>query len=531
MRERDRWRSLVVAASRKVVPSFIGGQDGGMHVTTLYANNFRSLVDVEIELSRVNVLIGPNNAGKSSIIRALYAVQQGSGHLGADVRIGHPASEIRLTLAAVNGMDAWGDAGQIGEGVLSLSIPAGSPEPGVMNMRGPSTTYGVGQLPMREPAHFIVPYLSKRKAVTYQEDVRAEHAFRVSPQFDYLAAKLSRLGNASFPAGARYRETCERVLGFVVTAVPSANGQRPGLYLPDRTTLPLEQMGEGVPNIVGLLADLALSEGKLLLIEEPENDLHPRALKALLDLIEESAQSNQIVVSSHSNIVARHLGSTADARLYHVDSVPGEIPVRATVRLVDSTPGARLAVLRDLGYSLSDLDLWDGWLILEESSAERIIRDYLIPWFAPKLSRVRTVAAAGSSNVEPTFDDFHRLVRFTHLEEVYRSATWVRVDGDTPGHAMVERLRQRYPSWTPEQFGTFSAPYFEHYYPAAFAEEIAAAAALEDRQARRTAKRQLLNDVRAWLDADRARGKAALAKSATDVIADLVQIEALLMAA
>ena len=41
-------------------------------------------------------------------------------------------------------------------------------------------------------------------------------------------------------------------------------------------------MGEGVANIVGLLVDLCLAENKLFLIEEPENDIHPKALKGLL---------------------------------------------------------------------------------------------------------------------------------------------------------------------------------------------------------------------------------------------------------
>ena len=105
------------------------------------------------------------------------------------------------------------------------------------------------------------------------------------------------------------------------------------------------------------------------------------------------------------------------------------LPVKAAIRLVAPTAQARLEVLRDLGYSFSDFDLWDGWLFLEEASAERIIRDYLIPWFVPKLQRVRTLSAGGATKVEPAFEDFHRLVRFTHLEKAYENLAWVRVDG------------------------------------------------------------------------------------------------------
>ena len=284
-------------------------------------------------------------------------------------------------------------------------------------------------------------------------------------------------------------------------------------------------MGEGVPNIVALLADLALSEGKLILIEEPENDLHPQALKALLDLIVESSKSNQFVVSTHSNIVVRHLAAAVNSRLYNITSVFGKLPPIATIRAVEPTVDARLEVLRELGYSFSDFDLWDGWLILEESSAERIIRDYLIPWFAPKLARVRTLAVGGVSQVGPTFDDFHRLVLFTHLEEAYRDAAWVRVDGDSAGSEIITRLQGRYPSWKSDRFGCFSKAQFEQYYPAEFAEQTKEVFVHADKQARRKAKQQLLDNVRAWLDADEQRGRKALEQSAAEVISDLRLIE------
>ena len=50
-----------------------------------------------------------------------------------------------------------------------------------------------------------------------------------------------------------------------------------------------------------MLAEITLAKNKLFLIEEPENDLHPKALKALLELILESSASNQFVISTHSN--------------------------------------------------------------------------------------------------------------------------------------------------------------------------------------------------------------------------------------
>lgn len=499
-----------------------------MRIHSLRLENFRSFVDtgqIEIELGQINVFIGPNNAGKSSLLKAAHYMQEGCQASNADLRLDATGGRITLELQGLSKTRAWAGPGADDRGTLRVEVGGNSH----LRLQADQSTRNVGRLPSREPNHAIVPYLSRRKVSGYQEDVSEQSTLAISASFEHLAAKLSRLGNPDFPMCQQYRQTCERVLGFVVTAVPSAKGQRPGVYLEDGRTMPIDQMGEGVPNIVGLLADLALSKDKIMLIEEPENDLHPGALKALLELIEQSASSNQFLISTHSNIVARHLGAADDSRLFRVDSEPGTLPTVATVRAVERTPQARVKVLRELGYSFSDFDLWDGWLILEEASAERIIRDYLIPWFAPKLSRLRTMSAGGNSQVEPTFVDFDRLVRFTHLEEVYRDAAWVRLDGDEDGRRIAEQLRDRYRNWTPDRFGTFTEPQFERYYPDAFDNEVDEALSTSGKQARRDAKRQLLDRLRAWLDEDEVRGRSALEQSAADVIAELRTIEAQLV--
>ena len=476
-----------------------------------------------LDLGTLNVIIGPNNAGKSSVLRAVYAIQDGVGELGPDVR---PGAEplIEMTVETLPG--SWQAGGAHVDGG-TLTIRGG--ELGALRIDTDlQRDYGVARVPAREPDHAVVPILAKRKAVAYSENFGLEETVRVASNLANLAAKLSRLSNPSFPGSDEYRDTCEASLGFVVTATPAPNGQRPGVYLPDKSTLAIDQMGEGVPNLVGMLADLALSESKIFLIEEPETDLHPAALKALLGLIEKSAaeRGNQFLVSTHSNIVLSFLGAAPDSRVFYVDAERGVFPPVAHIEPVEQTPTARMRVLRELGYSLSDFELWDGWLILEESSAERIIRDYLIPWFAPKLARVRTLSANGNTEVEPTFADFHRLVRFTHLEEAYRNQAWVRIDDDEQGKRIVARLREQYPSWTADRFGTFPAEKFEVFYPAVFQEQAAALDGITDRKRQREAKRVLLDAVRNWTDENTEEAKAAFAESAKPVLEDLVSIEA-----
>jgi len=199
-----------------------------------------------------------------------------------------------------------------------------------------------------------------------------------------------------------------------VYAVQSQNGQQIGIHAGLSENITIEQMGDGVANVLGLLAELCVSERKLFLLEEPGDDLHPSALKALLDLIAESSKKNQFVISTHSNIVATHLAAQPDARLYQVSRVQDAWPPRGAIKEVGNSAAERTAVLRALRYSFADFDLREGWLILEESSCgDAVIRINLTPWFAPKLKRVRLASSGGVSEVEPTTKEFNRLVRFT----------------------------------------------------------------------------------------------------------------------
>jgi hypothetical protein len=135
------------------------------------------------------------------------------------------------------------------------------------------------------------------------------------------------------------------------------------------------------------------------------------------------------------------------------------------------------------------------------------------------------MSAAGAANVEPTFEDFQRLVRFTHLEKAYTNTAWVRVDGDPAGQVAVKRLQERYNSWPTDRFACFGQSQFERYYPLVFQEQVSTTLAIRDHQKRREAKRQLLEEVRAWLDEDPVRAKSALDQSAREVIEDLRKIE------
>jgi AAA15 family ATPase/GTPase len=517
-----------------------------MRVRSIRIQNFRSFVDSgELDLSDINVITGENNSGKSSLIKALHLMQKGANNNYADVRASKHQSIIEINLENVTHnslkrhhqekdtkitIEIRSSDRKTGRTIISKPNHENNLKKATLSNTNEGKTTGskiseIEALPNQAPSHYIIPYLSNRKTTNYTEDVSEKNASQISENMHYLSAKIAKVANSGHPHYQYYSNACKEILGVMITAVTSENGQQPGFFLPDESTISIYQMGDGVSNVVHLLTYLATSENKLFLIEEPENDLHPSALKALLNLIIESSQKNQFVISTHSNIVVSHLCSHENSKLFKISAEKSKLPIEAKINIVPKTAEARIQVLQDLGYSFSDYDMWEGWLLLEESSAERIIRDYLIPWFAPKLTKIKTVSANGTGNLEPAFSDLHRLMLFIHLQPAYENRAWVIADGDESGKSAIKELQSKFTSINPNNFSNFPQAQFEYYYPEEFNTQVSEALNIKNKDEKRKAKKELLQKVITWLEEDEPRAKSALKKSAQDVIKKLKLID------
>jgi ABC-type transport system involved in cytochrome c biogenesis ATPase subunit len=507
-----------------------------MRFSRLTLTNIRSFQSVDIALSpKVTLVVGENNSGKSTLLQCILSVQQSI--VGAEsIRYGAPTGKIRVHMTAFEAPEFHSSV----RGVVSATANADSSVAMEATIqRDPGTTTFTLLLPNdttsrwenftnEQPHNVLVPYFSNRRTTSMGENVGASYAYGVNTGHQYLYAKIDACVS-SRELREPFSAACQEVLGFEVTTWSSPNGKMAGLEVSARRRqhIPLTQMGAGVSHVVGLIVELLMTSNKTYLVEELENDLHPGALRTLLQLIERSvANGNQFVISTHSNVVVRHIGGLSDTLIYEVERIRGSMPPESRLRLVANEPPARRKLLNSLGYDLMDYDLFTAWLILEESSSEAIIREFLIPWFAPKLvGRIRTIAGNGADDVEPRFIDLHRLMTFVHLEPIYHQRAWAWCDGDEAGRAAVNKLRDSFKSWPEHHFVALDSGDFETYYPSAFAAETTQALAIVDVQQKRTAKAALCNRVKAWLRADVPRGSAALTESAAFLIAKLKLIE------
>jgi predicted ATPase len=504
-----------------------------MWISEIDLKCIKSFHEAHLNLSKeINIIIGSNNCGKSTILQSALSLQDFqyssiSVRLNEDagiasLRVREINTYIKRVLPQINESEGGFIETIINRyGAIQVSVQD-------LNKAHMQDWQSFPNLsPATEPHNLIYPYLSKRKVTQFSELINKSETNAVTGELSRLYPKVDRLTNPSVPAHESYMNACRDILNFEITSTPSDGGKKAALIVNNQDSISIDSMGEGVSNLLGLIVDLCIAENQVFLIEEPENDVHPKALKKLLELIVEKSKTNQFLITTHSNIVLKYLGAQTSSKIFQVSMELIDRLPTSKVREVENTPEERQAVLEDLGYEFFDIDFWSAWLILEESSAEKIIREYLIDWFVPELKgKLRTFSAHSLSEVELKFDDFNRLFVFLHLQSIYKNRAWVLVDEGEQESEVIQKLKDKYCSsgWSEESFLQLSEHDFEKYYPEVFREDIEIILGESNKQKKRAKKKALLEKVEVWIKEDENRAKIAFEKSASEVIMILKKI-------
>lgn len=137
-------------------------------------------------------------------------------------------------------------------------------------------------------------------------------------------------------------------------------------------TLPIENIGTGVHEVVIIAAAATITQNSILCIEEPEVHLHPILQRKLLRYLE-SSTTNQYFIATHS----AHMLDSQIGNIFHVTREDGVSSVRYAGAARD-----RAAVCADLGYRPSDLVQTNAVLWVEGPS-DRIYLKHWIEQLAP----------------------------------------------------------------------------------------------------------------------------------------------------
>lgn len=327
-----------------------------MQLVSFSVSNYRSITKAyKLPVRQSTVLIGPNNEGKSNVLRALVTALEilqalsGKRILAGRLRSfrvdsretyywphDFPCSlqekklegesmfdlEFRLTSNEVEEFAA--EVGSSLNGTLPIQLTLGQREPGFRVVKK-----GPGGPALSKKAERIASFVAKRININYIPAVRtAEAAEEIvtrmverqlsaiedDPAYRTALAEVAKLQQPLLDRlSDGIRDTLKEFLPNVKqvrVAIPQEARFRAlrracEIIVNDGTPTNLARKGDGVQSLAALSLMRQSSGGAvagrqmILAIEEPESHLHPNAIHQLKAVLTEIARTNQVIMTTH----------------------------------------------------------------------------------------------------------------------------------------------------------------------------------------------------------------------------------------
>lgn len=397
-----------------------------MRIRTLHIRNYRHFEDVVIhDLGDINVFAGPNNAGKTSLLRAVRETLNlwgvGKPHAnsprGPFVNFGlpmescpgkryehgsiehscavgfhvWPKADASRPLAETHELVVWGPGDALRKFGIRNATSHGVLQLGVFPRR---TEYDelrkeTSQIPMVDLDKTKTElftwlkcsfFLWHRRKSEYAGKPQKQDALDADAV--HLAARLLQL------RGERQRDFNERLEAFINAVIPDLgepttrrlDDDKVEIMFGDRS---LESLGGGVEQVL-VLAMILLGEpdGGGIFIEEPESHLHPDAQHRLVEQILKYRGNRQFFLTTHSPVFLNGFGDDADVfRVTRANT--GKAQVERCVK-----HGHQRHVLDDLGVRPSSL-LQSNCVLWVEGPTERVLVRHWLSLVAPSLHEQR----------------------------------------------------------------------------------------------------------------------------------------------
>jgi predicted ATPase len=336
-------------------------------LTRLHVENFKCLREVDVTLGPLTVLIGPNDSGKSSILDALRLLGRTMREPLADIFHGDDewrhlvwkqtkgAASFAIEVGLKNGPDehaytlVLSPRNQFEERpsqARAAPVPALKLPPRVstrlrdhlqmqcqggnaghladhLNQASDDMLKTIGALHAHDllalaaaPRYRLNPEHLRRPAPTSRDAV-------LTPTGDNLAAVLDRLiSGPDRTAIIRLEEALHKAIptlrGIALPTVEGAPGAKTLEFVLDTpnkaqpVTIPCAHASDGAMLLTAFLALAFSDEPGMILIEEPENGLHPSRLHEVFDMLRDISDGKvgnaprQIIVTTHSPLLLNY---------------------------------------------------------------------------------------------------------------------------------------------------------------------------------------------------------------------------------
>ena len=284
-------------------------------ITRFSAKNYGCIKDVTCALTPLHAFIGPNDSGKSTLLRAIAAcvrsdvpyrpIRSQDSYLrvafsgGQRRAVGfNGAKREDADLGFINSENYPGghyevvgnvsadDALWVGRGARMARLDADA-------LREPSPLLtSLSQVDLASERGMglagVLDYLRDRNEAAYQS-VRAD-VYRLFPSVSYLGLRAVEIVE---PLGKSLQVT---------------QGKTVEIKLQDGTEVDASRVSEGLLYYLGYRALQYVSPTAVLLVEEPENGLHPARIAEVVGVLRSISTANtQVVLATHSPLVINEL--------------------------------------------------------------------------------------------------------------------------------------------------------------------------------------------------------------------------------
>ncbi|MFC1654645.1 AAA family ATPase [Myxococcota bacterium] len=295
------------------------------HIRCIHATDFGCLRNVGIKLTPLHALIGPNDSGKSTVLRAIRSiVQLASGRLSQSEdlpwhqpRRKQPPSKINPKLSITIGKRADYTVEFTGDSVVEFVTDAGR----ILNL-------GKRQLGDKS---LLDQYIKEHAVKVLLKNIKGVRLVRFDPdalrkpsnlipehdimQFvDHRGMGLPGIYDAINSRGDdSFNKIVEEVRRIFPTVarlrLPSISYDQKILEveLHSGEKVPAQHISEGMLYYLAFVAIPYLKRTSVLLVEEPENGLHPARIKEVMRTLREITKKTQVIVATHSPLVINEM--------------------------------------------------------------------------------------------------------------------------------------------------------------------------------------------------------------------------------
>lgn len=363
-------------------------------LTQLRAHNYGCLRDVTVSFERLHALIGPNDSGKSTILRAVRTLGQLAA--GAFTRgerwepfdpslrvdTGGMPIHVAMELRAVTPAGSY--AIELTETLLAGGKSGISSSNEIVELEGSeqrldrdiTTTTGLlSHSDAHDPSFHLAQHLDGIHFYALTEDglrrpsgFLPRHALRLSERGEGLPGLYFALRNDHEEGFERIMADVRRLFPTVKTvrAQPiSATALELEVELRDGTRVGAAHVSTGLLYYLAFAALPEISRPvSTILLEEPENGLHPARIKQVMAVLRALTEGDgpQVIVTTHSPLVVNELG-------------PAEVSVVRRPSMESGTVVTPIAETANFAERSGVYSLGELWLSYADGELEKSLFD------------------------------------------------------------------------------------------------------------------------------------------------------------